>query len=125
MEKKTVYSVHVFLKFSSTLKIEKPWRLVYNQYAIQPCYSFEQISVEFPLFLNDNIISYCYGMIGDEEKTLKRSREELTKEEKQLAIMMMPKKKKRLYDKIQHSKKKKATEVRTMIVFTPYVVACT
>ena len=37
--------------------------------------------------------------------------EELSKEEKNLAIMAMKKKDKRLYDRIMHSKKKKRSEV--------------
>lgn len=38
--------------------------------------------------------------------------EEMTKEEKNLALMAMKKKDKRLYDRIMHSKKKKRSEVR-------------
>jgi len=38
----------------------------------------------------------------------------LNDEEKKLALMMLPKKKKALYDKIMHSKKKKASQVRKL-----------
>ena len=38
--------------------------------------------------------------------------EELSKEEKNLAIMAMKKKDRRLYDRIMHSKKKKRSEVK-------------
>ncbi len=41
--------------------------------------------------------------------------EELSKEEKNLAIMAMKKKDKRLYDRIMHSKKKKRSEVKCKI----------
>lgn len=40
--------------------------------------------------------------------------EELSKEEKNLAIMAMKKKDKRLYDRIMHSKKKKRSEVKLL-----------
>ena len=43
--------------------------------------------------------------------------EELSKEEKNLAIMAMKKKDKRLYDRIMHSKKKKRSEVNYFSVF--------
>ena len=39
------------------------------------------------------------------------SGEEMSKEEKNLALMAMKKKDKRLYDRIMHSKKKKRSEV--------------
>jgi len=39
---------------------------------------------------------------------------EMSAEEKKLAVMMLPKKKKALYDKIVHSKKKKASSVRKL-----------
>lgn len=41
-------------------------------------------------------------------------REELSKEEKNLAIMAMKKKDKWLYDRIMHSKKKKRSEVKLL-----------
>jgi pescadillo protein len=44
----------------------------------------------------------------------KSDSDSMTDEEKKLAIMMMPKKKKALYDKIMHSKKKKASQVRKL-----------
>lgn len=43
---------------------------------------------------------------------LEEKSEEMTKEEKNLALMAMKKKDKRLYDRIMHSKKKKRSEVR-------------
>lgn len=43
---------------------------------------------------------------------LEEKSEEMTKEEKSLALMAMKKKDKRLYDRIMHSKKKKRSEVR-------------
>ncbi len=43
--------------------------------------------------------------------TVKRTTEELSSEDKNLAIMMMPGKKRKLYNKIMHGKKRKATEV--------------
>ena len=43
--------------------------------------------------------------------------EELSKEEKNLAIMAMKKKDKRLYDRIMHSKKKKRSEVNYSRIF--------
>ena len=42
---------------------------------------------------------------------LEEKSEEMTKEEKNLALMAMKKKDKRLYDRIMHSKKKKRSEV--------------
>lgn len=44
--------------------------------------------------------------------SLEEKSEEMTKEEKNLALMAMKKKDKRLYDRIMHSKKKKRSEVR-------------
>jgi len=41
-------------------------------------------------------------------------KDEMSAEEKKLALMMLPKKKKALYDKIMHSKKKKATHARKL-----------
>ena len=51
------------------------------------------------------LISYLYFSLGTPG-------EELSKEEKNLAIMAMKKKDKRLYDRIMHSKKKKRSEVK-------------
>ena len=48
-----------------------------------------------------------FVVLNVEEKS-----EEMTKEEKNLALMAMKKKDKRLYDRIMHSKKKKRSEVR-------------
>ena len=45
--------------------------------------------------------------------------EELSKEEKNLAIMAMKKKDKRLYDRIMHSKKKKRSEVNYSLIYVP------
>ena len=42
----------------------------------------------------------------------------MTKEERNLAKMVMPKKKKRLLEKIEYSKRKKASEVRGISVQT-------
>ena len=41
----------------------------------------------------------------------KLNEDTMSEEEKKLALMMLPKKKKVLYDKIMHSKKKKAAKV--------------
>ena len=41
----------------------------------------------------------------------KLNEDAMSEEEKKLALMMLPKKKKVLYDKIMHSKKKKAAKV--------------
>ena len=53
------------------------------------------------------LILFCIS----DEKAPKRKVDEVSAEEKKLAVMMMPRKKRKLYDKIMHSKKKKATEV--------------
>jgi len=49
-----------------------------------------------------------------ENKDAIKSGENMSAEEKKLAIMMLPKKKKALYDKIIYSKKKKASQVRKL-----------
>lgn len=46
--------------------------------------------------------------------------EELSKEEKNLAIMAMKKKDRRLYDRIMHSKKKKRSEVKYSATFVAF-----
>ena len=52
-----------------------------------------------------------------DESPKKRKADESTSEEKKLAVMMMPRKKRKLYDKIMHSKKQKASEVCYVVVF--------
>ena len=60
--------------------------------------------------------SYDYFYNISDEKAPKRKVNEISAEEKKLAVMMMPRKKRKLYDKIMYSKKKKATEVCGLIV---------
>lgn len=52
-----------------------------------------------------------YAQLNEEQE---EKSEEMTKEEKNLALMAMKKKDKRLYDRIMHSKKKKRSEVRKL-----------
>ncbi len=60
-----------------------------------------------------------------EEVDLDRSLKQQQNEERRLAEMMIPKKKKRLYNKIMHSKKRKAKEVRYCNTCMDCVMYCT
>ncbi len=53
------------------------------------------------------LIDFCSVVVSE----VKKPSEELSSEEKRLAMMVMPGKKRKLYDKIMHGKKKKAAEV--------------
>ena len=65
-------------------------------------------------------ISFLAGSKRKHTEAIKEEGEdEMSAEEKKLALMMLPKKKKALYDKIMHSKKKKASQVSSK---TPFIL---